>query len=248
MRTVVFASKDVGNGVYSYLTQQHPEDLVGLVCLDTEFEIFGANAADVGHVTMRWSEVENNPSIIEALRPDLIVLAWWPHIVADALVLKARLGAVNLHNSLLPHGRGVAANYWAIRDSEPYGVSIHRVTNRIDAGNIVAQAGIEVDWTDTGESLYWRGIARLIELFIEIYPAIEQRILDAHPQDLSLGSIHSWREMNGSEDIDLDDVASARDILNRIRAKTFAGHPMPGFVSDGVRYEIRLQIVKSDEA
>jgi methionyl-tRNA formyltransferase len=51
-----------------------------------------------------------------------------------------KLGAVNAHPSALPRYRRPSPVLWAIRNGDPYlGLIVHRMTDRIDAGPILAQ-------------------------------------------------------------------------------------------------------------
>ncbi|HYJ82046.1 MAG TPA: formyltransferase family protein [Allosphingosinicella sp.] len=53
--------------------------------------------------------------------------------------------AVNVHPSLLPAGRGVWPMPWAIlRGESRTGVTIHEISERFDAGDIIAQTEVEI--------------------------------------------------------------------------------------------------------
>jgi methionyl-tRNA formyltransferase len=59
-----------------------------------------------------------------------------PHEVLDL----PRLGTLNVHPSALPKHRGPSPVPWAIRNGDLYlGMTVHRMTGRIDAGPVLAQ-------------------------------------------------------------------------------------------------------------
>lgn len=80
------------------------------------------------------------PGLLAAYRPDvLLVFGFNWYLPADVLAVP-RLGALNVHPSALPRYRGPSPVLWAIRNGDPcLGLSVHRMTSRIDAGPILAQ-------------------------------------------------------------------------------------------------------------
>lgn len=98
--------------------------------------------------------------MLEALRPDLIVACHFDQILAAETIATARLGAINLHPSLLPLHRGPMPCFWAAADgNNDFGVTVHRMVPRIDAGAVLAQRAM-VPPQGAGVS----GIARALHL------------------------------------------------------------------------------------
>jgi hypothetical protein len=90
----------------------------------------------------------NGPAMaaaIRAARPDLLVSFHFDQIFrAETLALAPR-GGINLHPSLLPRHRGPVPTIWALAEPEPcFGVTIHRLVPRIDAGAILAQREVSL--------------------------------------------------------------------------------------------------------
>jgi methionyl-tRNA formyltransferase len=82
--------------------------------------------------------------LIAALQPELIVVACFPHIFPAALLQLPRYGCLNLHPSLLPAYRGPAPLFWLARQNERHtGVTLHRLDEGLDTGDIVAQTGFD---------------------------------------------------------------------------------------------------------
>lgn len=80
---------------------------------------------------------------LAALRPDLIVTCHFDQILAPETIALARLGGVNLHPSLLPLHRGPMPCFWAAAEgNNEFGVTVHRLAPRIDAGAILAQRAV----------------------------------------------------------------------------------------------------------
>lgn len=80
---------------------------------------------------------------IRAARPDLILTLHCDQILAAGTIALARLGGINLHPSLLPAQRGPVPTIHALAEPAPrFGVTVHRLVPRIDAGPILAQRAV----------------------------------------------------------------------------------------------------------
>ncbi|MDR0328192.1 MAG: methionyl-tRNA formyltransferase [Planctomycetaceae bacterium] len=78
---------------------------------------------------------------LHLVRPDLLFVCDFGQILSNRTLTGAIIGGINLHGSLLPQFRGAAPVHWAILTGEPYtGVSIIRMTPKIDAGPVIAQS------------------------------------------------------------------------------------------------------------
>jgi methionyl-tRNA formyltransferase len=79
-------------------------------------------------------------TMLAGYRPDvLLVFGFNWRLPRDVLELP-RLGVLNVHPSALPKYRGPSPVLWAIRDGDPFmGITVHRMTEHIDAGPVLAQ-------------------------------------------------------------------------------------------------------------
>lgn len=194
------------------------------------------------------AQIYSQDSVVDMLADesfDLGILAWWPTIINKQLIELPKSGFINFHPSFLPFNRGKHYNFWAIVEEAPFGVSLHRVTEGIDDGDIVCQKSIEYDWTDTGKSLYTKAQKEICGLFTKNYPVIRSADLTlvSSPQNLTIGSFHFAKEMFEKCEIDLKQSYSARHLLNLLRARTFDGHPGCWFAEkDGNQYEVSINI------
>ena len=129
----------------------------------------------------------NHPEAIAALKriePDFLLLACLPHIVRRATRRAARLGALNLHPSVLPRFRGPDPVFWQLRAGAAVaGVTAHVATGAVDAGPVVVQQLLEVRPGISAGALTAALVRRGIHALVEILPGIERRIREAIPQD-----------------------------------------------------------------
>ena len=92
--------------------------------------------------------------VIRGLQPDLLVTAAYGQILSPALLAIPRLGGINLHGSILPAYRGAAPVARAIQNGETEtGVTVIRMTPRIDAGGIAATAATPIEPDETAGEL-----------------------------------------------------------------------------------------------
>ncbi len=190
-----------------------------------------------------------NPSVLERLQGlglDLVVLAWWPHIIKQPLISLPRLGCLNFHPSLLPRNRGKHYNFWSLVEESPFGVTLHFVTEGVDDGDIAFQAAIATTWEDTGKTLYLKAQEEIVALFKRSFPQILTGDIPRVEQQLWQGSFHKAAELEAASQIDLDRKYTARELLNLLRARTFLPHPAAWFVEGGQKYEVRVQINRLD--
>jgi methionyl-tRNA formyltransferase len=85
---------------------------------------------------------------------DLALVADYGVIIPAALLNQPKLGFFNIHPSLLPKYRGSTPLQSAIlNDEKATGVSIIKMDEKVDHGDLVAQEKIEIDVNDTYLSL-----------------------------------------------------------------------------------------------
>ena len=97
---------------------------------------------------------------IDALSPDLVVLAGFMRILDTELVGRYQGRMLNIHPSLLPAYPGLRTHQRALADGvKVHGCTVHFVTAQVDHGPIVAQAAVAVRDDDDIASLAARVLA-----------------------------------------------------------------------------------------
>src|SRR5690606_12718887 len=92
--------------------------------------------------------------------PDMIFSFYYRNLLSEKILAAARLGAYNLHGSLLPKYRGRAPLNWVLVNGErETGVTLHRMVERADAGDILAQERIAIAEDDDAMSLHHKLVA-----------------------------------------------------------------------------------------
>jgi len=88
-------------------------------------------------------------------QPDYFVTAGYGKLLPPAWLSIPKLGALNVHFSLLPKYRGANPAEWALlMDESETGVSIIQMSSKFDTGELIAQSLEPITPTDTRQSLY----------------------------------------------------------------------------------------------
>lgn len=246
MRNIFCLDGCVGLNILEWLCSKYIED-IGLVCaVSDKTDVYKFAKSRRISVVLAQDLIAVPQSISSSF--DYGFLVWWPYIVKKDFLDMACNGFVNTHPSYLPYNRGKNYNFWAIVEEVTFGVSLHKVTEEIDSGDILARKKIAYGWEDTGETLFYKAQKGMIKLFKSSYPSIRDGKLIPIPQSVDEGSFHYSNEMPKACKIDLDRLYTARELFNLLRARTFTSHPSCTFVDDGHTYEVRISIKeKNDE-
>lgn len=184
-------------------------------------------------------ETVNTDEWIEKIReigPDAIFSFYYRNLISRGILDIPRAGAFNLHGSLLPAYRGrVPVNWVLVHGETETGVTLHHMVERADAGDIVGQRAVPIDFQDTAQSLYGKLVEAAGLLLDELLPLIADGRAPRYPQDESRASTFGRRR---PEDGRIDWTWTAVRIYNLIRAVTT---PYPGaftMLSDGQRMTI----------
>ncbi len=90
----------------------------------------------------------NHPTVQKAiadLNPVFFVTACFPNLLPPEMLNIPRLGALNVHPSLLPRGRGPDPLFWTFRRGEDEtGATIHLMDDHYDTGPIVLREAVVV--------------------------------------------------------------------------------------------------------
>ena len=113
-------------------------------------------------------------SEIDQHQPQLVVLAGFMRILTPGFVAHYKGRLINIHPSLLPAFPGLNTHERAIEGGCKFaGATVHRVTDQLDHGEILAQAVVPVMLGDTADTL----AARVLTQEHVIYPKVIAELL-----------------------------------------------------------------------
>jgi len=119
----------------------------------------------------------------ELPRPEFLVVAGYGKRIPAGWLSFPTVMPVNMHPSLLPHLRGAFPAEWAIlRGDASTGVTLVKMSEAFDAGDILAQREYPIASDDTRESLY-RALYDLgAQLLVGMLPKIAKGDISMKPQ------------------------------------------------------------------
>ncbi|MBI2194535.1 MAG: methionyl-tRNA formyltransferase [Planctomycetes bacterium] len=144
-------------------------------------------AAACAGIPVYQPEVVGSPESLARLRslyPDVLAVVAYGQKLPRALLELPRLGAFNLHASLLPRWRGAAPIAYALwKGDAETGLTIFRMAEKMDAGDIGLQRRVPLGPEETAGELHDR-LARLGgELFVEFLDQLSAGRIVFTPQD-----------------------------------------------------------------
>jgi methionyl-tRNA formyltransferase len=122
--------------------------------------------------------------VISALQPDLLVSASYPRLIPSGLLTVPQYGAVNLHPSALPRGRGPNPQRLIYEGDTTAGATLHKTAAEFDTGAILSTR--ERPLPDSPTALVLRDL--LAELLTEVLEEGTNRLFagePGEPQDAS---------------------------------------------------------------
>jgi len=119
---------------------------------------------------------------LKALKADLFAVVAFLILPRNVLAIPP-LGSVNVHPSLLPKYRGAAPIQWAIIKGETEtGVTIFRLSPRVDAGDVLIQEPVAIGADETAGELYERLKGVGAELLVRAIDGVARGAVTPIPQ------------------------------------------------------------------
>lgn len=180
----------------------------------------------------------------------LVISAANTYLFPADVIGKRNLMIINWHNALLPKHKGRNAEAWSIYEGDRVtGITWHRITEEVDAGDIIAREEILIDGNTTALSLY----QKQCDLGGQVFSGLVLELLTGQirfrrQEEDSRVQMHYSREIpNGGY---LDPAWEARQISCFLRAMDYGGLLLLGemhVVWENIHYTFRkYRIAESD--
>ena len=129
----------------------------------------------------------DDPVFTEAVRqhsPDWFIVIAFGHILKRRHLDMPRLGALNVHASLLPRHRGPAPIQWSIiRGDQETGVTTMLMDEGLDSGDMLLKSRTAIQPSDTSASLHYRLAVMGADLLLETLNALAADRIRPESQD-----------------------------------------------------------------
>ena len=185
MRIIFFGSDDfAGTHLRELIHSRHE-----VLCCVTQPDRPKGRGLKVAELPIKQLAVEQNipvyqPEALQAkdfiehmqkLQSDIFVVVAFGKILPEEILNIPKLFCVNVHGSLLPKYRGASPIHWAVLSGdEKTGVTIIKMNAIMDAGDIIAQAELNIDEHITAVELRQKMSFLGAELLVRTLNDIEQ--------------------------------------------------------------------------
>lgn len=229
-RILVFGYSDVGHACLKFLLDRQ-ENVVGVFTHADNpdekkwFPSVGELADKQGVPVWKVEQIDLGKNIvtIQTLKPDLIFSFYYRFMIPNPILEIPPLGAYNMHGSLLPKYRGRAPVNWAVLKGESEtGATLHVMTAKADAGDIVDSESVPIGPNDTSAEVQARVTQAAVTVLSRQIENLKEGKIALKPQDHSQATKFGRR---CAQDGEINWNQSAQDIHNLVRAVT---HPYPG--------------------
>ena len=128
-------------------------------------------------------------SLIQTLDPEVIVVAAYGKILPKNILDYPKYGCINIHASLLPKYRGAAPIQWSVINGEKEtGVTIMRMDEGIDTGDIISQKAIPIGIDDTSSTMFEKLADLGASMIVETLEKVSLAPLETVEQDDTFSS------------------------------------------------------------
>lgn len=175
---------------------------------------------------------QDGVEILKNFNPDVLVLVAFGQILKQDILNIAL--PINLHGSLLPKYRGPSPIQTAILKGEKQtGVSIIKMIDEVDAGDVLLQKEVEINDEDNSGSLFEKIADTGAKAIVEGLDLISSKKAVFVPQEHKKSTYTSILTKENSK---LDFNESSFNIVNKIRA--YNPSPVAFFELNNVKYKV----------
>ena len=143
-------------------------------------------AEELGIPVFQPVKIREAKDVLEKTEADVCVVAAFGQIIPASILHMKKYGCINVHASLLPKYRGAAPIQWAVIDGEKEsGVTIMRMDEGLDTGDMINKVIVTLDEKETGGSLFDRLSEAGAKLLVETLPKLEDgsAVFEKQPEE-----------------------------------------------------------------
>lgn len=127
---------------------------------------------------------EESMGLFSSRCPRLFIVAGYAQIFSAELISLPLLGTINLHAGRVPQYRGGSPLNWQLINGERYaGISILRMTEGIDSGEVLAKADFKIGKNDDISLLHDKANKLFPKLVIDVLIRFDRSDFSGAPQD-----------------------------------------------------------------
>lgn len=134
--------------------------------------------------------------LLEKIEPEYIISYNYQHLISNEIINYMQGRIINLHISFLPYNKGTSPNFFSFITDTPKGVTIHQISEKLDAGKIFCNKEVKMDeGKESFSSSYNRLHEEMQKLFMEKWDEIKSGVLVPKEQTGN-GTLHKKKELD----------------------------------------------------
>lgn len=146
-------------------------------------------------------------------------------------VLTDNYRCINIHPGYNPYNRGWFPQVFSILNKQDAGVTIHEIDRELDHGPIIFQEKIEIKNSDTSYDVYVKIQELEIKLLKEhLIELLENKYVAEEMKEE--GNINLKKDFDDLCKIELDQVTTYKEVIDKLRALTFNGYKNAYFIDE----------------
>ena len=243
----LFANGQVGKDILKFLIEQGEEISCLHLCeqnkaMDSEL----AEIASGANIATFYGNIEAgaHPEFYEE-QYDFVITVYWPWILSEKTFSKASK-TVNFHPAFLPVNRGWYPHVHSILDGSICGVTLHAIDANADTGPIWCQKEVTIRNEETALDIYLRLQREITELFQCNWADIRSGAICPVPQPAGQGNYHKKAEIAELDFLDLDAVSSVRELINKLRARSFGDRGYAYFLDENQKIFVNISLKREE--
>lgn len=245
-RIVLCLDNRVGYECLQYLLTEARVEVCAVVVHPAQTALFSKEiskaCADANIPMIEFQQARAHfEELIAPIAPDYLACFYFDYVLDDRFLNLPSVDTINVHPGFLPYNKGFYYYVWSVLDGTPAGVSVHRMNSVADAGDLYAQAQVQVTPQDTGDTLYRKHEDAAVALFRATLPTILDGSYRGHVQR-NPGTRHKLSEMRDLLKLDPDERMRTRDLIDRLRVCTVPGKSGCTIELDGGTYQVELSL------
>lgn len=167
--------------------------------------------------------LQENVRLLRDMGPQFLFSFYYRYMIDKTVLDIPARGAFNMHGSLLPKYRGRVPVNWAVINGETEtGATLHYMVEKPDAGDIVDQERVSIEFTDTSLQVFNKVTDAAVRVLARSWPLLREGRAARIPMNLKNGSYFGGRKPGDGL---IDWKKGAIEIYNLVRGVT---HPYPG--------------------
>jgi methionyl-tRNA formyltransferase len=174
-----------------------------------------ANSLGLTSLSIEGLALAEAVSVMGSYGADLFVVIAYGQILSARILALPKMFSIGLHASILPKYRGPSPINWAILNGEERtGVTVFRLNDKMDAGEMISQGVADILSSDNARTLSTRLADLGADLLVETVDAIAAGSAEFTEQDAKDAT---FTQKLKKEDGRIDWIQPAAEIHNRIR-------------------------------